>query len=271
MKRTVRQKVRPMPLLLAVLCLAVSAWPAFASEPILRDDLNVIFERHDAIGAFAHYDVAADRLTLVNAVRAAKPFVPASTFKIANSLIALETGAVRDENEVIPYGGKPQRIKAWERDMSMREAIVVSNVPVYQEIARRVGLDRYAEWLERLNYGTRQTGSDVENFWLEGPLEISTTEQVKFLALLAEGKLNASRSSQDTVRNLLLLEDRNGVKLYGKTGWQPPVGWWVGWVEKEGKVFTFALNMDLTEAADAPKRITIGKALLHHLGVYEDG
>lgn len=267
MIRTRRHEVAPILLVFTGLCLWATASPVIAGQPLQRDDLSGIFRQHGAVGTFVLYDVTADQLTLVNGKRAATRFVPASTFKIANSLIALEAGAVKDENEVIPYGGKPQRIKAWERDMPMREAIVASNVPVYQELARRVGLDRYAEWLERLNYGNRQTGSGVETFWLNGPLEISAIEQVRFLAQLAQGKIEASPRHLALVRDLLLLESGEGAKLYGKTGWQPPIGWWVGWVEKEGKVFAFALNMDLTDMADAPKRITIGKALLAELGV----
>lgn len=267
MTRTGRPSVAPMLMALAALCLAVSAFPALAGQPVQRDDLTAIFREQDAVGTFVLYDVAADQLTLVNASRAAAPFVPASTFKIPNSLIALETGAVKDENEVIPYGGKSQPVKAWERDMPMREAIVASNVPVYQELARRIGLVRYAEWLARLEYGNRETGSDVENFWLDGPLRISAIEQVKFLARLAEGRLEASPRHLALVRSLLLLESGEGMKLYGKTGWQPPIGWWVGWIERNGRIFTFALNMDLIDMADAPKRITIGKALLAKLGV----
>lgn len=180
-----RPALRRRQLTLAVLCLAFSGAAANAVGNEVRDDLISVFQEHGVTGTFALYDVSADRLTLVNAKRAETRFVPASTFKIANSLIALEIGAVKDENEVIPYGGKPQPIKAWEKDMAMREAIMASNVPVYQELARRVGLDRYAVWLDRLNYGSRQTGSDVESFWLNGPLEISAVEQTRFLGLFA--------------------------------------------------------------------------------------
>jgi beta-lactamase class D len=74
--------------------------------------------------------------------------VPASTFKIPNSIIALETGVVKDA--IILHGGKPQPFREWKKDMSMREAIALSAVPIYQELARRIGLDRYHEWLLRL-------------------------------------------------------------------------------------------------------------------------
>lgn len=243
-----------------------------AGETQVRDDLISVFDEHGVTGAFVLYDVAAGRLTLVNRKRAETRFVPASTFKVANSLIALETGAVKDENEVVPYGGKPQPFKQWERDMPMREAIAMSNVPVYQELARRIGLDNYNSWLARLNYGNGDPGEIVDRFWLDGPLEISAVEQAKFLAALAEGKLEASARAQEIVRDILRLESGDGGSLYGKTGWQfsrdPQLGWWVGWVERQDKIFSFALNIDIAKKDDAEKRIPIGKALLAKLGAY---
>ena len=110
--------------------------PSAAGESVIRDDLRRHFEKYGVNGTFVLLEVDDERMTLVNPRRAEERFVPASTFKIPNSVIALDTGVVRDENEIIPYGGKPQIVKAWEKDMSMREALPVSNVPVYQELAR---------------------------------------------------------------------------------------------------------------------------------------
>ena len=87
-----------------------------------RPDLQAVFTGQGTPGTFVLYDPGADKLTVVDRARAERRHVPASTFKIANSLIALDTGAVRDESEIIPYGGKPQPFKQWERDMGMREA-----------------------------------------------------------------------------------------------------------------------------------------------------
>jgi beta-lactamase class D len=252
------------------LALALVAAPvgasAFAGDLQERPDLDAVFRDQGVVGTFVLYDAAADSLTAVNRARAETRFVPASTFKIANSLIALETGVVQDESEIIPYGGKPQPIKAWERDMSMREAIAMSNVPIYQEIARRVGLERYGVWLGRLDYGNREVGTAVERFWLDGPLAISAVEQARFIAHLARQELPLSRRSQAIVRDILQLESGEGFVLYGKTGWQSPIGWWVGWIERAGKVSTFALNIDMVTAQEAPKRLSIGKALLARLG-----
>jgi len=198
--------------------------------------------------------------------------VPASTFKVANTIIALETGAVKDENEIIPYGGKPQPFKQWEKDMSMREAIALSAIPIYQEIARRVGSGRYRDWLARLDHGNRQPGTSVDTFWLDGPLEISAVEQAHFVARLAQQKLDASPRAQAITRDIIRLECSSSKLLYGKTGWRfasnPNLGWWTGWVEQDGKIEAFSLTIDMPGAGtDAPKRVAIGKALLSRLGV----
>lgn len=148
----------------------------------VRDDLLAVFGDFGTPGTFALYDVAADRVVVVDSARATRRYTPASTYKIANSLIALETGAVADESEVVPYGGEPQPVEAWEQDMNLADAFAASNVPVYQEIARRVGLGRMQEWVDRLDYGNRRLGEVPDRFWLDGPLAISAVEQVRFLA-----------------------------------------------------------------------------------------
>lgn len=238
------------------------------TEP--RDDLQTVFRDHGIErGTFVLLDVQGNRMIVVDKARAQERFIPASTFKIANSLIALETGAVRDEHEIIPYGGRPQPFPQWERDMPMTEAIRVSNVPVYREIARRIGLERMRHWVELLHYGNRDIGQVEDRFWLDGPLAISAIEQAQFLARLTQGFLPVSPEAQATVRNMLKLEDRDGMELYGKTGWamdaHPQIGWLVGWVVKNGRTYTFALNIDIRRKRDADQRLPIARALMEKL------
>lgn len=265
--------MRTTRLLLAFLAaaVAIARVPVRAASLEERPDLAAVLARHRVSGTFVLYDVASDRIFAADAQRAQRRFRPASTFKIVNSLIALETGAVRDENEVIPYGGQPQPFKHWEKDMGMREAIRASSLPVYQEIARRVGPARMREPLSRLGYGNGAMGRDVDQFWLDGSLQVSAIEQALFLARLARGRLPLSARSQSIVRDILRLEQTGDAVLYGKTGWivvhRKHLGWWVGWVERGGKLHTFALNVDLASFRDAPRRVTIGKDLLKHAGV----
>lgn len=235
-------------------------------------NLETLFAQHDLAGAFAALDVHADDNATAFFGRAGERRFPASTFKIANSLIALETGAVASADEIVPYGGQPQPIRAWEQDMSMRDAIRISNVPVYQELARRVGSERYREWLAKLDYGNRKTGDNVERFWLDGPLAISPLEQVEFLGRLIRDELPASPGNQRTVREMLYLETSDRGSLYGKTGWstasEPQTGWWVGWVEREDTTIAFALIIDMASRADADTREALGRDLLEALGIY---
>ncbi|MEX3008600.1 class D beta-lactamase [Hoeflea sp. TYP-13] len=263
-------------LVIHVFLLALAALPirlAAAQEIVDHGELKTHFADQGLDGAFVLFDVGNNRYHVVNGERADIRRFPASTFKIANSLIALETGVVENENEIVPYGGKAQPVKSWERDMSMRDAIKVSNVPVYQELARRIGLTSYALWLDKLEYGNRTTGSDVEYFWLRGPLSISPKEQAEFIAQLAKGELNASQQNQRTVRDILFLENGPNGSLYAKGGWsiaaKPQVGWWVGWIERDEAIYTFALTIDIATAGDAGKRITLGRELLKALDIYE--
>ncbi|MBO6635401.1 class D beta-lactamase [Parvibaculum sp.] len=232
-----------------------------------------LFAARGLKGTFVLYEPETEELVTVNDERAQERFVPASTFKIANSLIALEAGAVTSVDEVLPYGGEPQPFERWERDMSMREAIAMSNVAIYQEVARRIGLERMTAMLAELDYGNRDPGTAVDRFWLDGPLAISAVEEAKFLARLARNELPLSTETQAAVREILLLEEKDGTKLYGKTGWAfaqggGGLGWFVGWTEWDGEVRAFALNMDMTEDEQAALRIPLAKTFLEELGAW---
>ncbi|MBX3507382.1 MAG: class D beta-lactamase [Parvibaculum sp.] len=236
-------------------------------------ELESLFVEAGVEGTFVLFDPQKETITSVNPERAAQRFVPASTFKIVNSLIALGTGAVSSVDEVLPYGGEPQPFKQWERDMSMREAIAMSNVPVYQGIARRIGKERMDAMLNRLGYGNGETGEVIDRFWLDGPLEISAAEQVRFLAQLASGTLPLPPEVQQSVRDILLLEENEGSRLYGKTGWAfaeggGGLGWFVGWTDRDGEIRSFALNIDMTENGQASLRIPMAKQLLGQLGAW---
>jgi beta-lactamase class D len=239
-----------------------------------KEDIRIgeIFKAAGMDGTFVLYDVTAKAYTGYNKVRAEKLFVPASTFKIPNSLIGLSVGAVKSVDEVLPYKGHPKPFtKAWEKDMGLREAIVVSNVPIYQELARRIGLDCMRDNVAKMDYGNKEIGASVDTFWLTGPLKITAIEQTQFLARLAQGTLPFPEEFQRSIREITQLEKGPNWTLHGKTGWEngpdPGVGWWVGWVQKEGRIYAFALNIDIKRESDGAKRIGLGKASLKALGI----
>ena len=244
---------------------------AYALEVVHSPDVGELFDAAGVRGTFALYDVSADKLVVHDLQRAEKRFIPASTFKIANSLIGLSTAAVSSVDEVLPYGGKPQPFKVWEEDMALRDAIRVSNVPVYQELARRIGLVRMRENLAAIPYGNAETGPEVDTFWLKGPLQISAIEQTRYLARLAQDDLPFPKDVQHSVREIAKIEEGDNWVLYAKTGWtttpNPDIGWWVGWIVKDGQVFSFALNIDMPDRVTVAKRVELGKQSLKALGI----
>jgi beta-lactamase class D len=232
--------------------------------------LAELFKREGVTGTFVVHDVAADTYTVHDRKRALARYVPASTFKIPNSLIGLSLGAVSNVDEVLPYGGKPTRRPEWAQDMSLRAAIKVSNVPVYQGLARRIGLERMQAALRQLGYGNMDPGRTVDTFWLDGPLKISAFEQTVFLDRLAQDALPLPKTAMAAVRDILRQE--GDAELYAKTGWGAPpnegeIGWWVGWIRKDGKLYTFALNIDIQDDETGAKRVPLGKAGLQALGL----
>ncbi len=245
--------------------------PRWIDSPVV----SALFMKAGVDGTFVLYDVAAGTLTGHDRARAGKRYVPASTFKIPNTLIGLVTGAVKDVDEILPYKGpSPAFMKAWEKDMGLREAIAISNLPIYQELSRRIGLERMREQVARLDYGNKDVGDTVDAFWLKGPLQISAIEQARFLARMAQDTLPIPPGILKSVREIVRVDQGPGWSLHAKTGWlNAPgegVGWWVGWVQKEGRTTAFALNMDLRSTADAPKRVELGRASLQALGVLDN-
>jgi beta-lactamase class D len=224
-------------------------------------------------GSTVVYDVVQDHYTIVNSRGADKALPPASTFKIFNSMVALETHVIRDENEVIKWDGVVRDNDAWNRDHNLESAMKTSCYPYFQELARRIGEDRMQQWLDRVGYGNRKITPNIDSFWLDGHLRISAKQQAQFLTRLAKWDLPFSHRSMEITRRILINERSKDYTLYAKTGWaqQPTnVGWWVGWVEKEdGHVYVFATNIESPrpDPTFAEARIQITKGILRDMGI----
>jgi hypothetical protein len=156
--------VRSLPTALLLIFLNACTSMAQAYDWRHSPEVAKLFAAANLHGTFVLYDAGADQFTGYNRERAERRYIPASTFKIPNSLIGLSVGAVHDVDEVLPYGGQPQRFKEWEQDMGLRTAIRVSNVPVYQELARRIGLERMRANIAKLDYGNGEIGDVVDRF-----------------------------------------------------------------------------------------------------------
>jgi len=257
-----------------LMAVALLALPTDAAAAPWREEPAVaaLFHQAGVEGTFVLLEERSGELRGHNRTRAEQRLVPASTFKIANALIGLSMGAVGDVDEVIPYTGDANPfMREWLEPMGLRGAMKVSNVPLYQELARRIGLQRMRKAIGRLGYGNEQIGSDVTTFWLLGPLTISAVEQTRFLSRLAHQSLPFPHKAQQQVAEITRVDAGPGWSLHAKTGWQNApgagVGWWVGWVQRGDRITPFALNLALAGASDAPKREELGRASLQALGI----
>jgi beta-lactamase class D len=116
-----------------------------------------------------------------------------------------------------------------------------------------------------------QTSREVDGFWRDGSLQISAVEQAEFLSRLAKGTLPVEKKALDQTRELTLKEQTTGYKLHSKsglltTGSNSRLGWWVGWVERENEMFSFALNVDMTSGTNPQALAAIGRECLRALG-----
>lgn len=248
--------------------------PVFYCQAETQQDpgLTNILQQAGLEGCIVLKDVLQNQIRVSSLSLCEQRFLPASTFKVPNALIALETGVVKND-EVFPWDGTPLPVKSWEKDMNLQEAMAASSVPVFQEIARRIGHQRMADWVKKIGYGNAEIGKTVDRFWLDGPLAISPYEQVQFMDRLAQNQLPFSKQSLEGLRKLIPQEDVGDAHLFGKTGWatvtKPKIGWYVGWVENRGKIVTFAVNIPMESLNGAPLRKSLAIAALRYAGAFD--
>ncbi|MBK9171345.1 MAG: class D beta-lactamase [Bryobacterales bacterium] len=257
--------------LAGALGLSANAQPPIAELPAARQALD------DAgfAGTIVLYDPQRNTWQAGHAEHADKRVLPASTFKILNSLIALETGIVTGAESVLPWDGVARKRSEWNRNLDLRTAFQVSAVPHYQALARRIGADRMQRFVDAVGYGNRDISGGIDQFWLAGGLRISAREQVEFLARLYRGDLPFSAAAMAAVKDIMAGERTSGPVIRAKTGWAVPpgqdqAGWWVGWVERPSGVTIFATRLETGGALDdafLPARISVTRRALEALGV----
>jgi beta-lactamase class D len=239
----------------------------------IRGDLVKRFTDEGTAGTFVGYKVEDYLVIASDGNRSGQAVLPASTFKIPNSVIALETGVVGDpDKDIFKWDGVVRSIESWNRDHTLRSAISVSVVPVYQEIARRIGAERMQKYLDLFEYGNRDIGGGIDRFWLTGNLRIDPVQQIDFVDRLRRGTLPVSKRSQELVRDILPVTKSGDAVIRAKTGLigaeagKPSLGWLVGWAEKGSANTVFALNLDCSEPRHIADRMILAQQCLADIG-----
>ena len=229
--------------------------------------IKSVFDKYGMKGTMLIYDLQKNKYSGYEPVLWDSGYLPASTFKIVNTLIGLETGVI-DSNFVFKWNGEKRRLPQWEKDLSLKEAFRVSCVPCYQELARKIGYERMRDYLQKFNYGNMVISPEtIDLFWLEGESRITPMEQLDFLRRLYSGELPINSKTSKIILNIMFEEVLNGARLHGKTGWAirngNNYGWYVGFVEKEREaifIVTFIQPKDnkvVNDFAMARKAITM--------------
>lgn len=232
-----------------------------SAEPKIVEhaDWGEFFRDADVEGTFVVREVGSSTTHVWNLDRAGEPRLPASTFKVLNSLIILETGVIADVEEVVPWDGEDRGIDVWNRDHSLRTGIEVSAVWAFQQMAREVGADRMAELVAAADYGNADIGGDIDRFWLDGDLRISPLEQLDFLERLVTDDLPFAAGHMEAVKDILVRETSADWIWRHKTGTalaeDPALGWLVGSSHHDGRSFVFAMNIDLVSVSSVESQL----------------
>lgn len=233
------------------------------------------FDRYGVDGCFVLFDEANNEFIRYNPAGCDSGFIPASTFKIPHSVIALEEGVVSDTDQVIPWNGHEWAVKKWNQDQTLGTAIKYSCVWVYTGFAGKIGIDKYRKYVQAFDYGNKNLNGPPTRFWLAGEFRISANQQIAFLRKFYHDDLPVSKESIEKVKKLIVLEKGDDWTLSGKTGGgvlndNDYVMWLVGYFEKDNRPYFYAMNFVSDDFNGTSKaRYEITKDILKELKLLE--
>lgn len=138
-----------------------------------------------------------------SAAECATRLSPASTYKIPHALIGLETGVVTEKTVEKWDGTKHPNQPKWNLDHTVLSSMRPSVLWFFQRMAPRIGATRARQWLERFDYGNRDTSGDITRYWVNGTLRISPDEQLAFLRKFYDDGLPVSKARVAAVRGAM--------------------------------------------------------------------
>ncbi len=241
---------------------------ATISNQVVKPEFQSIIDSANIKGSLLIYDLQKDLYYSNNFEWANKGNLPASTFKIPNSIIALESGIIENDSTLLKWDGKKRYFKTWEQDLIFRDAFHLSCVPCYQDVAKKIGEKRMKKYLTKFEYGNMNIDStNIDVFWLEGDSKISQFQQIDFLKRFRESQLPISKRTERIMKRMLIIVNNENYTIRGKTGWSVRNGnnngWFVGYIETENKVYFFATNVEPKEKFNMKMFPKIRKAITY--------
>ena len=264
--------------LLGLLSISCSDNRGFDYDPTYQAAFDSILDSRDMSGTVVVLDPQTKTYYSNDFELARTGFIPASTFKIPNAIIAMEASLITDPETILPWDGAARDLEIWERDMTFQEAFRTSCVPCFQEIARDIGAERMKGYLNKLRYGKMDVQNDVDQFWLRGSSRISPIEQIDFLARLHSKKLPILTSTREKILKMMEIEQQDSYRFGGKSGLfrddDEIQGWFVGYLVEAQKIYYFALHAEPLDPARVdefiPHREQAIRSALHAMGLIKN-
>lgn len=180
---------------------------------------------------------------------------PYSTFKIISTLAGLQNGVINDETSTMNYNGTQYPIPEWNGDLTLKTAFQASCIWYFRQVIDAVSTDEIANELNALSYGncdvSEWNGSgtnpleELNGFWLNSSLKISPLEQVQVLSKIFDGKSSYSEENITILKEIMLVNETDTQKTYGKTGsGSNGEAWFVGFYERQGEQTYFAIYLN---------------------------
>ncbi len=210
--------------------------------------LQIILDNAQLNGSILIYDIEKNIYYSNDFEWAKTGRLPASTFKIPNTIIGLETGVIANDSTKFKWDGINRSVQNWNQDLVLKNAFHYSCVPCYQKIARKIGSTRMKNYLQKLNYDKMVVNStNIDLFWLEGDSKINQFQQIDFLKRFTNSKLPITKRTHTIMKNILVIDSTKNYTISGKTGWSirnnANNGWFVGYIKKKDKMYYFATNI----------------------------
>ncbi|WMJ81572.1 penicillin-binding transpeptidase domain-containing protein [Clostridium sp. MB40-C1] len=213
-----------------------------------------------------------------------KQVSPCSTFKIIATLVGLEKGVINSIDSKMNYDGTSYPIKAWNKDLNLKEAFQTSCVWYFRKVIDKIGKDNMQKALKKIKYGNCDISQwkggninplpDLNGFWLESSLKISPKEQVEVLANIFNGNTEYSEKNISILKDIMLVDKSDHISIYGKTGTgNKDNGWFVGMIEQDTQKYFFAIHLNDKNSSQVsgPKAKEIAlKIIRQHYDKYKD-
>lgn len=249
---------------LLILILGLGACTSSPEVDVITD-LQTLLDEAGMTGNLLIYDETADQYYSNDSKTYQDRNLPASTFKIVNAIIGIETGTV-EPSTVFKWDGQERPMQSWNKDLSLAEAFQVSCVPCFRDLARRIGIAQMQDYVAQLGFGAMDVQADnLDLFWLEGESRISPWQQVDFLRRLWAGDLPIRASTREAIIDMMKIPTGPKYKMYGKTGLatrvSPWVGWFVGWVERDQRRYFFATMISPSEEVSRGRLMRLRRQL----------